>query len=98
MVYGILLPKLFWPTLRKNCSSDREKLGREFAKFLRSLKQYKQWKVRTIFNELEQLKLKLEKIIGIEKHAGKVRKIENKNDVKSFHLDRENLKFFEYFE
>ena len=22
----------------------------------------------------------------------------NKNDVKSFHLDRENLKFFEYFE
>jgi hypothetical protein len=37
--YGILLPKLFWPTVRKNCSSDREKLlkfeaeGREFAKF-----------------------------------------------------------------
>ena len=37
---GILLPKLFWPTVRKNCSSDREKLlkleaeGREFAKFL----------------------------------------------------------------
>ena len=22
---GILLPKLFWPTLRRNCSSDREK-------------------------------------------------------------------------
>ena len=41
---GILLPKLFWPTVRKNCPSDREKLlkfeaeGREFAKFLRSLK------------------------------------------------------------
>ena len=40
---GILLPKLFWPTVRKNCSSDREKLlkfeaeGWEFAKFLRSL-------------------------------------------------------------
>ena len=38
---GILLPKLFWPTVRKNCSSDREKLlkfeteGREFAKVLR---------------------------------------------------------------
>ena len=36
---GILLPKLFWPTVRKNCSSDREKLlkfeaeGREFPKF-----------------------------------------------------------------
>ena len=35
---GILLLKLFWPTVRKNCSSDREKLlkfeaeGREFAK------------------------------------------------------------------
>ena len=24
--HGILLPKLFWPTVRKNCSSDREKL------------------------------------------------------------------------
>ena len=23
---GILLPQLFWPTVRKNCSSDREKL------------------------------------------------------------------------
>ena len=23
---GILLPKLFWPTVRKNCSSVREKL------------------------------------------------------------------------
>ena len=41
---GILLPKLFWPTVRKKC--DREKLlkfeaeGREFAKFLRSLEQF----------------------------------------------------------
>ena len=32
---GILLPKLFWPTVRKNCSSDGE-----FAKILRSLKQF----------------------------------------------------------
>ena len=23
---GILLPKLFWPTVRKHCSSDQEKL------------------------------------------------------------------------
>ena len=43
---GILLPKLLWPTVRKNCSIDREKLfkfeaeGREFAKFLRSLEQF----------------------------------------------------------
>ena len=35
---GILLPKLFWPTVRKKCSRDREKLlkfeaeGREIAK------------------------------------------------------------------
>ena len=25
-INGILLPKLFWPTERKKCSSDREKL------------------------------------------------------------------------
>ena len=43
---GILLPKLFWPTVRKKCSSDREILlkleteGREFAKILRSLEQF----------------------------------------------------------
>ena len=42
----ILLPKLFWPTVRKNCASDREKLlkieaeGREFGNFLRSTKQF----------------------------------------------------------
>ena len=45
-INGILLPKLFWPTVRKNCSSDREKLlkfdaeGRDFANFLRSLEQF----------------------------------------------------------
>ena len=38
--YGILLPKLFWPTVRKNCSSDWEKNlkfeaeGREFSRLL----------------------------------------------------------------
>ena len=43
---GILLPKLFWPTVRKNCSTDRENFlkfeaeGREFAKILRSLEQF----------------------------------------------------------
>ena len=43
---GILLPKLLLRTVRKNCSSDREKLlkveaeGQEFAKFLRSLEQF----------------------------------------------------------
>ena len=44
---GILLPKLFWPTVGKNCSSDREKIlkfeveGREFAKIISpSLEQF----------------------------------------------------------
>ena len=43
MINGILLPKLFWPTVRENCSSDREKLlkfeagGWEFANILKSL-------------------------------------------------------------
>ena len=45
-INGILLPKLFCPTVRKNCSSDRENLlrfeaeGREFANILRSLEQF----------------------------------------------------------
>ena len=44
-INGILYPKLFWPTVRKNCSSDWEQLlefkaeGWDFAKFLRSLEQ-----------------------------------------------------------
>ena len=43
---GILLPKLFWPTVRKNCSSDGEQLlkfeaeGQEFAKKLKSREQF----------------------------------------------------------
>ena len=43
---GILLRKLFRPTMSKNYCSDREKLlkfeaeGREFTKFLRSLEQF----------------------------------------------------------
>ena len=45
---GILLPKLFWPTVRKKCSSDREKIlkfeaeEQELAIFLRSLEQFVQ--------------------------------------------------------
>ena len=43
---GILLPKLFWLTVRKNFSSGWEKLlkfkaeDQEFAKILRSLEQF----------------------------------------------------------
>ena len=43
---GILFPTLFWPTMRKNCSIDQEKLlkleaeGQEFAKILRSQEQF----------------------------------------------------------
>ena len=42
----VLLPKLFWPTVRKNCSSDWEKLlifeaeSWEFSKILRLLEQF----------------------------------------------------------
>ena len=50
------LPKLLWLTVRKKCSSDREKLlkfeaaGQEVAKFLRSLElEFKQCMFRTIF-------------------------------------------------
>ena len=45
-ITGILLPKLFWTTVRKKNSSDWEKLlkfeaeGREFAKFLRTLENF----------------------------------------------------------
>ena len=75
---GILLPKLFWPTVRKNCSSDWEKLlkfkaeGKDFAKFLNSLEQFIQtvseWFLTCserffISNKLEQLDFKLEKIL-----------------------------------
>ena len=48
LINGILLLKLFWPAVRKNCSSDREKLlkfeaeGWESAKILRSLEQFVQ--------------------------------------------------------
>ena len=53
--FGNLLPKLFWPKMRKKISSDREKLlkfkaeGWEFAKNLKSREQFIQTdQVRTI--------------------------------------------------
>ena len=52
---GILLPKLFWPTVRKKCFCDREKPlefeaeGSEFAKFLRSLDQFIQTESQKIY-------------------------------------------------
>ena len=56
MSNGILFPKLYWPTVRKNYSSDQENVLKfsafslEFAKFLRSLEQFIQTvKGRTIF-------------------------------------------------
>ena len=58
MKIGILLPKLFWLTVRKNCSSDQEQLlkfeaeGREFSIFLRSVEQLNLF-LRS--NKLEQL-------------------------------------------
>ena len=55
-IFGILLPKLFWPTVRKNCSSDQEKLlkfkadGREFFKIFDI--------TRTIYSNTEGLFVK----------------------------------------
>ena len=55
--------------MRKNCSRDREKLlkfeaeGREFEFFLRSLEQF----IQTV--KSQSIIFKLEKNIGIEKHA-----------------------------
>ena len=49
---GNLPPELFWLTVRKNCSSDREKRlkfeaeGQEFTKILRS--------IRTIYSNSER--------------------------------------------
>ena len=36
--HGILLPKLFWPTVRKNWSSDREKLLKSIEQFIQTVK------------------------------------------------------------
>ena len=49
----ILLPKLFWPTVRKNCSGDQEKLLKFEAEGQKLAK------------NLEQLEFKLEKNIGV---------------------------------
>ena len=63
---GILLPKLFWPTVRKNCSSDQENLLKfsafclEFANVLRSLEQVIQ-RMKGQNNFLEQLEFKFRK-------------------------------------
>ena len=40
---GILLPKLFWPTVRKNCSSDRENLLKFEAEGQEIAKNFKTW-------------------------------------------------------
>ena len=93
---GILFPKNFWPTVRKNCYNDPEKLlkleaeGQEFAKVLRSLKQFIRivkglnnfckhyfiffWSWR-FFNSNTLEQFKCEKIIGIQKPTGKNSKL-----------------------
>ena len=58
---GILLPKLFWPTVRKNCSSDREKLlkfeaeGREFSKGDQQFEIFKALKMRASYSFWDKL-------------------------------------------
>ena len=53
---GILLPKLFGPTMRKNCSSDQEKIWNSSLK-AKNLQKF--------WDKLEQLEFKLKNIIGI---------------------------------
>ena len=48
---GILLPKLFWPTVRKNCSSDWEKLLKFEAEICK-----KSEITRTIYSDSERSK------------------------------------------
>ena len=60
---GILLPKLFWPTVRKKCSSDSNRERSE--QFLLTECFFNLFLEVFISNKLEQLEFKLEKIIGI---------------------------------
>ena len=46
---GILLPKLFWPTVRKNCSSDREKFLRSLELFIQAVKGQNNFGDRMLF-------------------------------------------------
>ena len=52
---GILLLKLFWSTVRKNCSSDQKK---KLLKFITE-----EGVLRS--NTIEELQFKLKKVIGI---------------------------------
>jgi hypothetical protein len=67
----ILLPKLFWPTVRKKCSKDWENFwnSRLKAKNLQNLRSEQFLVTECFFNfswkKLEQLEFKLEKYIGI---------------------------------
>ena len=88
---SILFPKLFWPTVRRNCSSDRETLMKFEAKFLRSQEQFIRtlkcqnnflqqnafltysWKFLSS-NTSEQLKLKLNKLLGFRNLQEKLKK------------------------
>ena len=54
---GILLPKLFSPTVRKNCSSDQNNFWQQNAFLTCS------WRF-LISNKSEQLEFKLEKLLG----------------------------------
>ena len=48
---GILLPKLFWPTARKNCSSDRNRWFRNLQKKLENKFKAKFLQVKFIYSE-----------------------------------------------
>ena len=67
--------------VRIDCSSDLKSFSRSLEEFLQTVNFWQQnafltcsWRFLRS-NELEQTEFKLEKNIGIYKHAGKVRKI-----------------------
>ena len=64
--------------MRKKCFSNREEFLRYLEQFIQTVKGQNSFLTCSLkfllYDKLEQLKSKLEKIIGIEKHAGKVRK------------------------
>ena len=63
--YGILLPKFFRPTVRINCSSDRENFLKYEAEFLRSLEHSNSERLEQFLVTECFFNFKLEKNIGI---------------------------------
>ena len=98
-----MLPKLFWPTVRTNCSSDWEKLlkfeavGREFANILRSLEQFFLTVGQNNFgNKIPFTNLKLVNPVGCNNFYCKVKYGNNRVALRKLflYLDTRLISFF----